>query len=387
MKSVNIIFIDDEPEILAAYENMFKKKKTLGKLDKFAKVKKEKVANKSSKLWDSFDCKIQFASNGLEGVAKVEKSLEEKSPFQIAFIDMRMPPGINGAETAKRIRELDSNIEIVLITAYSDLNLDEINENVGRPDKLIYFKKPFYNEEIRQIIMNLSSKYENERIKESFISNVSHELRTPLASISGFASFLKSSDNLTADQEEYVSIIKDNSVLMEQLVDELLTSVQMMNGKFKIELIKQNPVPIIESAAKSMIPLFQNIKEVDFEVDLEKVELNVMLDATKIRQAILNILTNAMKFTKKGKVRIHCFSENGDFYLKVSDTGIGIPQDKVKLIFDRFSRIEDNHHSIPGLGLGLSIVKEIVYHHNADIMVESELGKGSTFTMRFKGIA
>ncbi len=387
MNQAKLLFIDDEQEILNAYANIFKKKKQSSALSKFVKESEGKE-DKVESFWNKFDFVIDFASNGEEGVAKVEEAVKKRDPFQIAFIDMRMPPGINGAETARRIREIDSSIEIVIITAYSDLSINEINEMVGRPDKLIYIKKPFYNEEVRQIILNLTGKYKNERIKEDFISNVSHELRTPLASISGFSKLLLSGTDMKEEERDFIRIIQESSHLMERLVEELITSVQMQEKGLKISPVKTNPIPIVKSVVKSFIPLFPEDGGVELVDKVEDMDIKVEWDAIRMRQAITNLLANAKKFTKKGFVEITCDQDQeSGFAINIKDSGIGIPKEKVELIFDKFSRVEDEHHHIPGLGLGLSIVKEIVINHGGDIEVQSELDEGTTFTLKFKTVA
>ena len=384
MEQAKLLFIDDEQEILNAYANIFKKKNKLKSLSKFVDGDNKQEEENIELFWNKFNFEIEFASNGEEGVGKVEQAVKQKAPFQIAFVDMRMPPGINGAETAAKIRKIDSSIEIVIITAYSDLSINDINSMVGRPDKLIYIKKPFYNEEIRQIILNLTVKYKNERIKEDFISNVSHELRTPLASISGFAKLLLNGKNIKKDDRELVKIIQESSNLMERLVEELITSVQMQKNSLKVKPQKIDPFPVIKSVVKSFAPLFPKGDDVVLVDKVENLGLLVEWDEVRIKQAMANLLTNAKKFTKKGSVEISCAkTSNNKFEINIEDSGIGIPEEKIELVFDKFSRVEDGHHHIPGLGLGLSIVKEIVMKHKGEVEVKSKLDIGTTFTLRF----
>lgn len=107
----------------------------------------------------SIDYHVECASQGSEGVEMIRKSLEDNNPYMLAFIDMRMPPGIDGKETAKQIRDLDESIELVIITAFSDHLCSDIVDYIGSPSKLLYLKKPFDVEEIKQIATNLTEKW------------------------------------------------------------------------------------------------------------------------------------------------------------------------------------------------------------------------------------
>ena len=376
-----LLFIDDDQEIINAYTNIFKAKKGPALLAKF-------VEKSENTFWDKFYFETEFALNGIEGVDKVKAAIKKQNPFQVVFVDMRMPPGINGTETARRIRQIDTAVEIVIITAYSDFSTDEINTVVGHPDKLIYVKKPFYTEEIKQIALNLTEKYKNERSKENFILNVSHELRTPLASILGFTKLLLDAKNLPQEEESFVLTIRENSGLLQCLVEELIASVQMKQEGMVIKLNTVNPIPVVKSAMRSFIPLFDDSQEVRLIEKIEDMDLKVQWDVFKIKQSIINLITNAKKFTSKGSIEVSCFvEEESKFVVKVKDSGIGIPEDKIETIFDKFYRLENSHHNVEGLGLGLSIVKDIVLKHGGDIQVQSELGKGSTFSLKFDKVA
>ena len=382
-----LLFIDDDREIINAYANIFKRKQGPSLLSKFVE-KGEKQNQEENSFWDKFHFETDFALNGIAGVDKIKAAIKDKDPFQVVFVDMRMPPGINGTETARRIRQIDSAVEIVIITAYSDFSTDEINTVVGHPDKLIYVKKPFYTEEIKQIALNLTEKYKNERSKENFILNVSHELRTPLASILGFTKLLLDAKTLQEEEEGFVRTIRENSGLLQCLVEELIASVQMKQEGMMMDMDTVNPIPIVKSAVRSFIPLFDESREVELVDKIEDMDLEVEWDVFKIKQSIINLINNAKKFTSKGRIEISCFLDGeGKFVVTVKDSGIGIPEDKIETIFDRFYRLENSHHNVEGLGLGLSIVKDIVLKHGGDVQVESKLGVGSTFSLKFDKVA
>lgn len=384
----NIIFIDDEINILESYKSIFKKNKPASKLLGLAD---EFLGESSSKAFDPFDevdFNILTADQGLVGVELVKKMAEQGNPLKVAFIDMRMPPGINGLETAKMIRGIDSKIEIVLVTAYSDVDFKTISQEIGAHDKLLYLKKPFDTQEIKQIALNLIVKHRNETIKDDFISNVSHELKTPLSSIIGFYDLLREKSDTLNDKElsEYVNYIGMSAQIMKSLVEELLTSVEMKRSGVFLDKQPVEMIDFVNSCYKSLKPIFKDNENVTFSFINEctdEVPIS-MIDSLKIRQCINNLVNNSYKFTEKGFVELKIYQECEWVIVAVTDSGIGIPHDKFKNIFEKFFRVENEHHQIPGLGLGLSILKKIMDSHEALVCVSSVEGEGSCFELKFQ---
>ena len=223
MKS-KILIIDDEVEILNVYERIFTPEETLS-IDSLDFLDSEE-AYEESNLFQTQEYEVLRAVSGLEGV-ELAKKYED---IKVAFIDMRMPPGINGAETAKLIREINPKIEIVIVTAYSDINLGDIVKLVGSPDKLLYLRKPFASEEIEQIALNLVTKYDNTRVKDNFVRNVSHEMKTPLAVLSGYTSILQS-EIKDKDHGEFLSTISASATELKSLIDSLIMLSEIKHEK------------------------------------------------------------------------------------------------------------------------------------------------------------
>lgn len=378
-----IIFIDDEKEILNNYVRIFETSKESSSelrelADGFFELEEYRPA-KSNPLQD-FTCFT--ASQGEEGIEIIRKELQTETPIQIAFIDMRMPPGIDGKECAKRIRALDPNIEIVIVTAYSDSNLEEVSCELDAQDKLLFLKKPFDIQEIRQLALNLTTKYNNERIKDDFISNVSHELKTPLATILGFYQLLDDETNLSSEQKEYIGLIGKSAKLMQGLINELICSVEFKKQGVEIEKNQVNLGHYIKRIYRSLGVLFENNPEVEFLIDSNNLPTqNYSFDELKITQCINNIVGNAAKFTTKGSVKLSCTRLGKWLEFTIVDTGPGIPREQLDFIFGKFNRVENKHHQTPGLGLGLSVVKSIMDAHNGKVLVESEEGVGSRFSI------
>lgn len=380
MKS-RLLFIDDESEILEAYKSLFTKN-TNNDLDDLLSSLNIGNDEGNDQNNEDFAYEVVTASQGLDGVKEVQKSVELDKSFQVAFIDMRMPPGISGAETAKRIRQIDPDIEIVFVTAYSDIDLNKIIHDIGAPDKLLYLKKPFDSQEVKQLALNLSEKYFNGKVKDRFLANVTHELKTPLASILGFSQLLQD-EPTEEEKDEYIEIIYKNANLMKSLIDSLLASVTDKKKQSHKERISLNAT--IDFVMTMLAPEAEKKKlKIISEINGEQY---ITGDINKITQCFINLIGNAIKFTDVGEIKVHSYFDNENIKVEIQDTGIGIPQEFKTEIFKRFVRVEDEHHNIPGFGLGLSIVKAILDDHDCDIELDSELNKGSKFTLTFNKVA
>ncbi len=379
----NLLFIDDEVDIIDSYARIFqssREEKDYSLEDAAENFFGEGVV--SLRKESDLDFKVFTALQGEEGLEIVKAQIKKKDPVCVAFIDMRMPPGINGMQTAKRIRELDPRVEIVIVTAYSDANYKEIVDTIGGADKLLYLKKPFDIQEIKQLALNLSVKYRNESIKDDFISNISHELKTPLASILGFHQLLESSQDLSTDDREYVEIIGQSAKLMKCLVDDLITTLEFKNDVIRLEKKKTDLCDLIKDVYSSFKPICDGKDTVDFKYEINcENPFYLEVDRTRIIQCLNNLISNALKFTFKGHIILGLDTDDHHVYLFVKDTGIGMKSEDLRNIFDKFSRLENDHHAIPGLGLGLSIVSKIASALGAKINVESEKDKGTKFIL------
>ncbi|WP_261789161.1 PAS domain-containing sensor histidine kinase [Methanosarcina siciliae] len=224
---------------------------------------------------------------------------------------------------------------------------------------------------------------ESNKVKSEFIANMSHELRTPLNSVIGFSQILneKMFGDLNEKQMCYVSnILKSGNHLLELINDILdISKIESGNMEYAPEIIDLQEV--IDEIIVLMGPLIKE-KNLNLEVNVEFEKLEIKADKLKIKQIIYNLLSNAIKFTpKSGKVWFDSKIMNGNVQISVSDNGIGIPLQYQKVIFDPFKQISSfSNRAHDGTGLGLAIAKHYVEMHLGEIHVESEVGKGSTFT-------
>ncbi|QEQ57651.1 PAS domain S-box protein [Chlorobium phaeovibrioides] len=227
---------------------------------------------------------------------------------------------------------------------------------------------------------------ENIRLKNDFISSVSHELRTPLFSILGFSStLLKESGSLDpATRLEFTSIIHDESVRLSSLIEDILTISRIDSGKAKYSSQIFDPVKPV-SAVVAILRRQAEEKGIELVEEKPDREHRVVFDQDSFKQVMMNLLGNALKFTPKGgRVKVSISGAEEMVSITVDDTGIGIAASDHEKIFDRFYRSVPSALQIEGTGLGLAIVKDIVEMQEGSIGVQSELDRGSQFTVLLK---
>ncbi len=219
-----------------------------------------------------------------------------------------------------------------------------------------------------------------ELMRTQFVANVSHELKTPLTSIKGFAETLRYvEDNET--REKFLNIIDKESERLSRLINDILvlssieSNISTQNDEFL-------PKSIIEDVI-NMVRKLANNKDINLEFYDDNQEL-ILGDKDKFYQLTLNLVENAIKYSENGSnVKVISYSKRGNYYLEISDNGLGIPKEDLPRIFERFYRV-DKSRKKGGTGLGLAIVKHIVKTFNGDINVKSILGEGSIFKVRIK---
>jgi len=221
------------------------------------------------------------------------------------------------------------------------------------------------------------------KVKSRFLSNMSHELRTPLNAIIGTSNILLQEEYMES-QREYFDVLKNSSEHMLQLVNDILDLSKLEAGKMELENVSFN---LSEFLQKVVAPFNTvNSKDMKLETEIDPV-LNVEIngDQTRLQQVLNNLLSNAKKFTREGKITVTARAEsrksqNVLVYFCVTDTGIGIPANKLKQVFDSFTQADtETTRKYGGTGLGLAISKYIVDKMGGELQVESEEGKGSSF--------
>lgn len=222
------------------------------------------------------------------------------------------------------------------------------------------------------------------RLKDDFVGLVSHELRTPLSSILGYLDLLRddSGDGLTDEQRRYVGVIDRNALRLLSLVGDLLFAAQVEAGGFPVEFERCDVGELVRAAQQSAAPAAHG-RGIDVRIELPERPLLLDADRTRLAQAIDNLVSNALKFsTAEGSVTIAAREIGDVLELSIADTGIGIPANELDQLAKRFYRASTaTTHQVPGIGLGLAITKAIVTAHHGQLGIESELGRGTTFTI------
>jgi signal transduction histidine kinase len=223
---------------------------------------------------------------------------------------------------------------------------------------------------------------ELDRSKRRFLANMSHELRTPLTNIIGFSRLmLKGIEGpLTEQLQTDIQIIYHNGQHLLGLINDLLDISHIEAGMMELEFRKVNLADLIRSVMATASALVRD-KDIELHQEITPNLPMIQADAARIRQVLLRLLTNASKFTEQGAITVRTRLTNGHVLVSVSDTGVGIPPEDFDRIFQQFEQGSlENGRRPEGAGLGLALSKEFVEMHGGHMWVESEVGKGSTFT-------
>ncbi len=224
---------------------------------------------------------------------------------------------------------------------------------------------------------------ESDRLKSAFLANMSHEIRTPMNGIVGFADLLDVEGLLPEERKEYVSLIKQSSQQLLNIINDIIDISKIESGQVDVNKIKFS----IEHMFDDLYSFFKRqIKGKDVELVLDKnvsgeISDEIDTDDIKLRQVLTNLLSNAIKFTEKGFVRFGYAIDQDNLRFFVKDTGEGIGEKDLDNIFDRFWQSRQNRPGKGGTGLGLAISKAYVELLGGVIEVESELNKGTKFTV------
>lgn len=232
------------------------------------------------------------------------------------------------------------------------------------------------------LIQDVKREKRTNKLRADFVSNITHELKTPLTSINMFAEALNmGKDTLDSKQTKYLNIIVKESEKLKRLINNILEFSRKENDKLSYKLQNSNLSEIVKSTLKEM-DYFLEINK--FEVDLA-IEKNIFANVygEGIKQALSNLISNAVKYSASNKkLIIRLFESGSEIFIEVEDFGIGIPQEKHALIFEKFYRINsDENETVSGTGLGLTVTKAIIEEQYGKLLVESTLGKGSKFTI------
>jgi len=337
------------------------------------------------KILDKEDYVVETYEDGEQGL----KRIDEQKP-DLLVVDLKMPK-IGGMEVIARVHEIDPEICIVVITGYATIGTAVEAMKAGAYD---FLPKPFTPDELRLIVkrgmerteltqQSKRLKQEKETLERRFLTFVSHQLQSPLVAVQQFLDVLKhlgDSPNKQALQNEWIdrSLVRIKELIA--MVRDWLTISKIESGQFVDCIATVDLHPVItellqtysQQARENRITLSSSLPD-----DLSPVEAHEEC----LKMLFSNLIVNAIKYNKKnGTVKVTARNEGTNVVVAVADTGIGIPEDKIDMIFEEFYRVKgDATKNISGTGLGLPICKKIVAELGGKIQVDSKVNNGTTF--------
>ncbi len=331
--------------------------------------------------------RAETAENGRIGLDKAR----ELKPA-LALIDLKMP-GLSGFEVLEKIKDIDPQVIPIVITGYATVESAVEAMKKGAYD---FLPKPFTPDELRIIIgralerRKLAQEAENLRrekklMEENFITMVSHQLRSPLVAIQQYFEVILAgmAGRVEDAQKEMIVRAKERLGSLLQLINDWLDMARISRGQIVDKLKPLALDKLLERQLEFMKPLAEEHR-VRLELRSAAGQAAVLGDEQSLEQMFMNLITNAIKYNKpEGEVTIVTREEDRTVLIEVADTGIGIAREQLPFIFDQFYRVRRSEdQKIKGTGLGLAIAKKIVEAHNGAIQAKSELGRGSTFSVR-----
>jgi len=377
----SLLVVDDEPDLVRSVQDLLR-----------------------------FDYRVLGATRATEGL-----KIMQREQVHIVMSDQRMPE-MDGVEFLKRLREQYPDTVRLLFTAYADIKavIDAINQgNVYR-----YISKPWEPQELQAVLRQAVEHYdllaERKRLvaeleaknreleaanaglrqanemKKAFIKVASHELRTPLTIVLGLADLAQRQPELGLPLRHWLERIYAGSCRLNERVDQMIKLLLADHFERPLNRQEVDLASLLRTAAADVATFIEQ-RHQRLEVDLPADLGTVSVEAEKIRDSVFQLLGNAVKFTPDGgTVRLSAARlADGGARIRVTDNGVGIDSASLPRVFDPFfTRFDVSRHASGvcefdrrGLGLGLSVVKAFVEMHGGQVIVESELGKGSTFTI------
>ena len=366
---------------------------------------------------------VTYCAQGEPAIAAVRDARAADRPFAVAFVDRGLPPDVIGLETASQIRRVDDAVNIVIVTAHADVPPSRIVAQVPPAERLYYLSKPFDAAEVEQIAHALSHRWAAERAavqakdklerdvaslrsanaelrrlkeaaelenqsKSEFLANTSHEMRTPLNAIIGFAQMIAQEEIGPINEKrylEYANIVERSGLHLLDLTNDLLDFFKVDSDRMTINKEQVSVAEVLRDALE-VVSVRAREKGLSVSMVCPSAYPLLICDRRRIFQVVVNLLTNAVKFTEPtGAIEVVTrFDPSIGFTIVITDTGIGIPADALSKVLEPFEQVSTPYtRSHEGTGLGLPISKMLVERMGGCLRLDSELGKGTQVTISF----
>jgi two-component system sensor histidine kinase/response regulator len=337
-------------------------------------------------VFEGEDYEVATARDGTAGLALVPEFQPD-----LILVDLMMP-GISGFDVLAKLRETDPTVVAIVITGYSTVGSAVEAMKQGAFD---FLPKPFTPEELRLItrrglekrrlvLETIALRRERETLRENFAAIISHELRSPLAAVQQnlYGLVAELDVQLTAAQKERFGRLQgrigDLIGMIQTWLKAVSTSVEKIRDSFAPVVL----APLIAKAIETVQP-HATRKAITIGAAVSEPLAPVLGDAGTLTEALVNLIGNAVKYTPaNGQVEVRARTAGDEVILEVADNGVGMAAEDLTHLFGDFYRAKSSAGSEPGAGLGLALTKRIVEAHAGTIAVASEVGKGTTFTIR-----
>ncbi|MBK9430523.1 MAG: response regulator [Elusimicrobia bacterium] len=336
----------------------------------------------------------------VDGVATGTAALHiaRNEEYHVALLDYQLGD-MTGLALSKELRRAAPNLKVILMTAHASLDMAV---KAIQADVYDYMIKPIDSNHLKRSVANALEQYrlltENQRLvdtlqktnrelaqlnefKSKFFSIVTHDLRSPLTSIRGYAQLILQKPDMGPESlTQFLKIIISQSDQLGNLINDLMDVVSIQSGKLRVERALSDLGELLAAVQSRLVPL-ANQRKVRFEVTTDTALPPLLIDKRRIDQVLTNLIGNAFKHTPEdGRVAVRAAREGAAVRVTVSDTGEGIPPEAFERVFEQFFQVESHASKKEGLGLGLTIAREIITAHNGEIGVASEgVGKGAQF--------
>lgn len=373
-----------------------------------ATVLQQVSANDALNVNDQLRQDMKSAMDGTEVIRMTSVSLEPDSEEVVyAALPLKYNDKISGVimvfspftEVNKLLKEAILTIitVVIIVVMIGTLAILRVSINISDPIKEIsdYAKQIGKGQNVPDIeietgdeIQMLADSFNEmkkeilatEQMRKEIVANVSHELRTPLTSIIGFIKGILDGVIPKEEEDKYLSIAYEEANRLKELTKDIVDVAKLESGNMKLN--KENFI-LNDLVHDVYIELADMVKEKNLDFILEEKDKDILINADKarIRQVLINILNNSVKFTDKGSITLIVEKANEKAKITVKDTGIGIQKDKIAYLFNKFYTANDYGSATSGAGLGLNIVKTIIDMHKGEVNIESEVNKGTTVTV------